>query len=142
MVNPQIFRQYDIRGIVDKDLTNETLYLIGRGFGSILIRKGMKNAVIAGDARLSTPRFKENFIKGLLECGIDVIDVGIMATPVLYYSIWKMTLWKLTTWPVTGNTKKLKRNLWINCLQSKRNWVIIWSWIHWMNIMIETPSRN
>ena len=50
----------------------------------------MKNAVIAGDARLSTPRFKENFIKGLLECGIDVIDTGIMATPVLYYSIWKL----------------------------------------------------
>ena len=39
MVNPQIFRQYDIRGIVDKDLTNETLYLIGRGFGSILVQK-------------------------------------------------------------------------------------------------------
>jgi phosphomannomutase / phosphoglucomutase len=90
MVNPQIFREYDIRGIVDKDLTNESLYLIGKGFGSILNRKGMKNAVIGGDARLSTPRFKENFIKGMLESGIDVIDVGMMATPVLYFSIWKL----------------------------------------------------
>ncbi|KQC07605.1 MAG: phosphomannomutase [Candidatus Cloacimonas sp. SDB] len=90
MVNPQIFRAYDIRGIVDKDLTDESLYLIGKGFGTILKKKGLKNAVIAGDARLSTPRFKNKFIKGLLETGIDVIDVGIMATPVLYYSIWKL----------------------------------------------------
>jgi len=90
MVNPQIFRQYDIRGIVDKDLTDESLYFIGKGFGSILRRMDLKSAVIAGDARLSTPRFKENFIKGLLETGINVIDVGIMATPVLYYSIWKL----------------------------------------------------
>jgi len=90
MVNPQIFRQYDIRGLVDKDLTDESLYLIGKGFGSILKRKKLKTTVIAGDARLSTPRFKKNFIKGLLETGIDVIDVGIMATPVLYYSIWKL----------------------------------------------------
>jgi len=90
MVNPQIFREYDIRGIVDEDLTDDKLYLIGKGFGSILKRRSMKNAVIAGDARLSTPGFKKNFIKGLLESGIDVIDAGIMATPVLYYSIWKL----------------------------------------------------
>lgn len=88
MVNPQIFRQYDIRGIVGKDLTDETLYLIGKGFGTYLRKKNLKSSVIGGDARLSTPRFKEQFIKGLLETGIDVIDVGIMATPVLYYSIW------------------------------------------------------
>ncbi|HHE39427.1 MAG TPA: phosphomannomutase/phosphoglucomutase [Candidatus Cloacimonetes bacterium] len=90
MVNPQIFRQYDIRGIVDTDLTNETLYLIGKGYGTFLRRQNMKTAVIGGDARLSTPIFKKNFIKGMNETGIDVIDVGIVATPVLYYSIWKL----------------------------------------------------
>ncbi|MCD4796046.1 MAG: phosphomannomutase/phosphoglucomutase [Candidatus Cloacimonetes bacterium] len=90
MVNPQIFRQYDIRGVVDKDLTDETLYLIGKGYGTYLRRKNLKNACIGGDARLSTPRFKDQFIKGMRETGIDVIDVGIMATPVLYYSIWKL----------------------------------------------------
>ena len=90
MVNPQIFRQYDIRGVVDKDLTNETLYLIGKGYGTFLRRQDLKTVAIAGDARLSTPRFKEQFIKGMRDVGIDVIDVGIMATPVLYYSIWKL----------------------------------------------------
>ena len=90
MVNPQIFRQYDIRGVVDKDLTDETLYLIGKGYGTFLRRQDLKTVAIAGDARLSTPRFKKNFIKGMREVGIDVIDVGIMATPVLYYSIWKL----------------------------------------------------
>ncbi len=90
MVNPQIFRQYDIRGVVDKDLTDEILYLIGKGYGTYLRRQNLKKACIGGDVRLSTPRFKDQFIKGMRETGIDVIDVGIMATPVLYYSIWKL----------------------------------------------------
>jgi len=90
MINPTIFRQYDIRGVVDQDLTNETLFLIGKGYGTYLRRIGGKTAAIGGDARLSTPVFKEHFIKGLLEVGVDVTDVGICATPVLYYSIWKL----------------------------------------------------
>ncbi len=87
MINPQIFRQYDVRGIVDKDLTDETVFLLGRGFGTYLRRHNLKSVVIGGDARLSSPRFKERFTAGLLECGIDVTDMGILATPVLYYSI-------------------------------------------------------
>lgn len=90
MVNPSIFRQYDIRGLVDKDLTNETLYLIGKGYGTYLRRLNGRTAVIGGDMRPSTPVFKEHFIKGMRETGIDVIDIGMCATPVLYYSIWKL----------------------------------------------------
>ena len=90
MVNPQIFRQYDIRGIVDKDMTDETVYLIGKGYGTFLKRKQLKNAVIGGDARLSTPRFKDKIMQGLVETGINVIDVGLVATPVLYFSIWEL----------------------------------------------------
>ncbi len=90
MINPQIFRQYDIRGVVDADLTDESCYLIGKGFGSYIRKLGKKTAVIGGDARLSTPRFKEMITKGLLESGCDVTDLGIVATPVLYYGIWKL----------------------------------------------------
>ena len=90
MVNPTIFRQYDIRGVVDKDLSNETLYLIGKGYGSYMRRLGGKTVVIGGDMRLSTPSFKKNFIKGMREVGIDVTDIGMCATPVLYFSIWKL----------------------------------------------------
>jgi phosphomannomutase / phosphoglucomutase len=90
MVNPKIFRQYDIRGVVGSDLTPEVLYLIGRGYGTYIKRQGAANCVIAGDARLSTPEFKAEFTRGLLETGLDVIDIGIAATPVLYFSIWKL----------------------------------------------------
>lgn len=91
-VNPQIFRQYDIRGIVGEDLTEESLYLIGKGFGSYIRKLSLKSVVIGGDARLSTPVFKEQFIKGLLESGCDVTDIGICATPVLYFAIWKLNM--------------------------------------------------
>lgn len=87
MINEQIFRQYDIRGIVDKDLTQETVTLLGRGYGSFLRNKGLSTVVIGGDARLSSPEFKIFFSKGLNESGCDVIDVGILATPVLYFAI-------------------------------------------------------
>ncbi len=90
MINKSIFRQYDIRGVVDKDLTNETLFLIGKGYGTFLRRQNLKTAVIGGDARLSTPQFKENFINGMLATGIDVVDIGEVATPVLYFAIWKL----------------------------------------------------
>ncbi len=87
MINPQIFRQYDVRGIVDVDLTDETVELLGRGFGTWLRRHNAKSVVIGGDARLSSPRFKELITRGLLSTGCDVTDVGILATPVLYFSI-------------------------------------------------------
>lgn len=90
MVNPKIFRQYDIRGVVGSDLEPQVLYLIGKGYGTYIKRKGAKNCVIGGDARLSTPEFKAEFTRGLLETGLDVIDIGIVATPVLYFSIWKL----------------------------------------------------
>ena len=90
MVNPQIFRAYDIRGVVDVDLDEGILYKIGKGYGTFLRRQNLKTVSISGDARLSTPTYKKAFIKGMLETGIDVIDVGIMATPVLYFSIWKL----------------------------------------------------
>ncbi len=90
MINPQIFRQYDIRGVVGEDLTSESMYLIGKGFGTYLRKLDAKSVVIGGDARLSTQGFMDEFCKGLMECGCDVIDVGVTATPILYFSIWKL----------------------------------------------------
>ncbi|MBW6516612.1 MAG: phosphomannomutase/phosphoglucomutase [Candidatus Cloacimonetes bacterium] len=87
MINRQIFRQYDIRGIVNIDLNDETVYLLGRGFGTFLRQRNLRSVVIGGDARISTPRFKKQFSTGLLDCGCEVIDVAILATPTLYFSI-------------------------------------------------------
>lgn len=90
MIKPQVFRQYDIRGIVDEELNEESYYLIGKGFGSYLRERGLKSIALGGDARLTTPKFMDAFTKGALETGCDIIDIGIAATPVLYYAIWKL----------------------------------------------------
>ncbi len=90
MINPQIFRQYDIRGIVDEDLTSESMYLIGKGYGTYMRQKGLKTIVVGGDARLSTIGFMQEFTKGLMETGCDVISIGITATPLVYFAIWKL----------------------------------------------------
>ncbi|HOZ00386.1 MAG TPA: phosphomannomutase/phosphoglucomutase [Candidatus Syntrophosphaera sp.] len=90
MINPQVFRQYDIRGIVGQEIDEDSYYLIGKGFGTYLRRKGLKTIALGGDARLTTPKLMAALAKGALETGCDVLDVGIVATPVLYFSIWKL----------------------------------------------------
>lgn len=90
MIKPEVFRQYDIRGIVDSELNSESYYLIGKGFGSYLRKRGLKSLVIGGDARHSTRGFMDAFIRGALETGCEITDIGIVATPILYYSIWKL----------------------------------------------------
>ncbi len=90
MIKAQIFRQYDIRGIVGEELNEETYYLIGKGFGTYLYEKGLKTIVIGGDARHSSRGYMDEFIKGALETGCTVYDIGIVATPVLYFAIWRL----------------------------------------------------
>lgn len=90
MIIPQVFRQYDIRGIVGEELNAESYYLIGKGFGTYIRQKSLRTIVIGGDARLTTPELMSAFVKGALETGCDVTDIGIVATPVLYFAIWKL----------------------------------------------------
>jgi phosphomannomutase/phosphoglucomutase len=91
-VNPFIFREYDIRGIVQKDLTDEIVELIGKAYGTFLQRQGGKKVSVGGDVRLSTERFRQALVKGLISTGIDVIDLGLVPTPVLYYSLFKLSV--------------------------------------------------
>jgi len=90
MINPQVFRQYDIRGVVDEQINKDTYFLIGKGFGSYLKKQGLSTIVIGGDARHSTRGFMDAFIEGALQTGCDVTDIGIVATPILYFAIWKL----------------------------------------------------
>ena len=86
-MNKNIFREYDIRGIADSDLTDETVRLIGQAYATWLIRNGVTSGVsIGGDARLSTPRIKAAMTQGILSAGLNVIDVGLVTTPMLYWS--------------------------------------------------------
>ena len=91
MTIPQnIFREYDIRGNADKELTDETARAIGQAYATWLIRAEVTDGVtIGGDARLSTPRIKAALTEGILSTGLDVIDVGLVTTPMLYWSLIK-----------------------------------------------------
>ncbi|MGB1540991.1 MAG: phosphomannomutase/phosphoglucomutase [Cycloclasticus sp.] len=81
-----IFRAYDIRGIVDETLTEEGVYLIGRAIGSEALSVGQQSLAIARDGRLHSPRLSESLAKGIQATGCDVIDVGQVPTPVLYFA--------------------------------------------------------
>ncbi len=87
MLNTQIFRKYDIRGVVEEDLTDHVVKNIGLAFGTYLRKQDMKKVAIGGDCRLSSDRFREIIAKSLVATGCQVIDVGTVPTPVLYFAI-------------------------------------------------------
>lgn len=91
MVNKGIFREYDIRGIAEKDLTDEVVTLIGKGYGTMVSRQSAvgshKHKVAVGrDVRLSSKRLRDALVNGLTSVGIDVMDVGECPTPLLYFA--------------------------------------------------------
>jgi len=81
-----IFRQYDIRGIAGKDLTPEVACNIGKAVGTYLSPEG-KKIVVGRDCRLSSDELKDSLVEGLLSTGCQVIDVGLVPTPLLYFAI-------------------------------------------------------
>jgi len=86
-INPEIFREYDIRGIVDKDLSKEVAKLVGKAFGTKLARDEKKMATVGRDCRLSSEILRDGVIEGILSTGIDVVDLGVVPTPVFYFSL-------------------------------------------------------
>jgi phosphomannomutase/phosphoglucomutase len=86
MLNPNIFREYDIRGVVADDLTPEVVYELGRGIGTFIRRKGAKKFTVGRDGRLTSERIANDLKSGLLTTGLELIDVGQVPTPVLYFS--------------------------------------------------------
>ncbi len=85
-ISHHIFRAYDIRGIVDNELTPEAVYQIGQAFGSLALEKNCTEIVIARDGRSSGLLLSEALQKGLLSTGCHVIDIGAVPTPVLYFA--------------------------------------------------------
>ncbi|MEK6679529.1 MAG: phosphomannomutase/phosphoglucomutase [Nitrospirota bacterium] len=87
MISAGIFREYDVRGVFGKDLTLEAAELIGKGFGAYSKEKGVKKITLGRDVRLSSDALHDSIIKGLTEAGLEIIDVGVCPTPLLYFSI-------------------------------------------------------
>jgi len=89
-INPLIFREYDIRGVVDKDLTPDLVKRLGQGFGTHMANLHKKELVVGRDGRLSSPSFGDALVKGLLSSGCHVTDIGVCPTPVYYFSIYHL----------------------------------------------------
>lgn len=86
LISPAIFRAYDIRGIVRETLTSEAAYKIGQAFGTEAVLSNHKRIVIGRDGRLSSPELSLALAEGVAVTGCDIIDIGIVPTPVLYFA--------------------------------------------------------
>ena len=87
MLNPEIFRQYDIRGIAGKDMTEEDVKQLGRGIGTYLARQGNRYIVVGRDCRVTSDAYSRALISGLTATGARVVDIGVCPTPLSYFAI-------------------------------------------------------
>jgi phosphomannomutase len=85
-LSPSIFKAYDVRGIVPSTLTEEVAEALGRAFGTAARKEGEKTVAVGRDGRLSGPSLSAALIRGLVAAGVDVIDVGMVTTPMLYFA--------------------------------------------------------
>ncbi len=81
-----IFRQYDIRGVVGVDLDDEMMFNIARAFATMALRTGYDTVILGQDNRLSSPHMHDIMLEALLQSGVDVIDLGVVITPVFYFA--------------------------------------------------------
>ncbi len=86
-MNPEMFREYDIRGIAGKDMTEDDVLRIGKGIGTFIRENGRSKLVVGRDCRVTSELYSQKIIEGLRSTGCEVIDIGICPTPVLYFSI-------------------------------------------------------
>lgn len=86
-MNQNIFREYDIRGIVGQDLTDETVAILGKAIGTFFNKNGAKKIAIGYDARISSPVFEKLLVEGFNQTGCDAVLIGRVPTPVLYHAV-------------------------------------------------------
>ena len=91
-IERSIFRAYDIRGVVGQTLNAEVARLIGRAVGALMREKGLRGIAVGRDGRLSSPEMSRALIDGLRLSGIDVVDVGMVPTPVAYFAAHELRL--------------------------------------------------
>ncbi|MFL6692990.1 MAG: phosphomannomutase/phosphoglucomutase, partial [Ramlibacter sp.] len=85
-VSSSIFKAYDVRGIVPSTLTEEVAEGLGRAFGTAALKEGETTVAVGRDGRLSGPLLSAALVRGLVSTGVNVIDVGVVTTPMLYFA--------------------------------------------------------
>lgn len=90
MLKPTIFREYDIRGVADAELLDPDIEELGKAIGAYLVRHNGKNINLGRDCRLSSTRLRNALIRGLKATGCEVADIGVVPTPLLYYSVFHL----------------------------------------------------
>ncbi len=89
-MNDNIFREYDIRGIVSEDLTADVVKNLGKATGTFLVRKGVTEMIVGRDCRLSSETIRDDLVSGLISTGINVIDIGVCHSPLVYFSLFHL----------------------------------------------------
>jgi len=91
-LNPHIFRAYDVRGRVGPDINSEVFAQVGRAFGTLIRRRGGHTVAVGQDNRESSASLKAGFVDGVRAAGVDVVDIGEVTTPILYFATahWKL----------------------------------------------------
>ncbi|MFZ0928540.1 MAG: phosphomannomutase/phosphoglucomutase [Syntrophobacteraceae bacterium] len=84
---PKIFREYDIRGITESEITDQDVATLGRAFGTYMARQGKRRVVVGRDCRLTSDRYRDLLVGGMVQSGMDVVDIGVCPTPVFYFAI-------------------------------------------------------
>ena len=85
-VNSEIFRAYDIRGIFERELSKDLIFKIGQAVGSQVLDENSKQIYVGRDGRISGKEVSDRFIEGILATGCDVIFIGLVHTPLLYFA--------------------------------------------------------
>ena len=89
-MNPSIFREYDIRGLAEQDFDNQFALLLGKVHGTIIAESGGRRVTVGRDCRETSDRYAEAVIAGLASTGLQVYDIGICPTPLLYFSLFHL----------------------------------------------------
>ncbi len=92
IANPHVFREYDIRGVADRDMPDELAHALGRALGTTWSRRGAGRVAIGRDCRLSGERLHAALLTGVVECGLEVLDIGMGPTPLLYFTVFHRDL--------------------------------------------------
>ena len=100
-MNEYIFREYDIRGIVEEDFNTQLVVALGKAFGTYLCNQDQRKLSISGDVRHTTETLKNDFITGVISTGIDVCDLGVLPTPLNYFSLFNTDI--VNSVQVTGS---------------------------------------